>query len=73
MTGEVTLHGNVLGIGGVREKVLAAHRGGVRTVILPAENRKDLGDHEEIPAEVFQDINFVYVDRMDEALAAALA
>ncbi len=72
MTGEVTLRGTVLGIGGVREKVLAAHRGGISRVILPAENEKDLGDKEEIPPEVFEDIEFVYVDHVEQALAVAL-
>jgi len=72
MTGEVTLRGSVLGIGGVREKVLAAHRGGIATVILPAENEKDLSDAGEIPPEVFDDMEFVYVDDVEQALAVAL-
>lgn len=69
MTGEVTLHGRVLAIGGVREKVLAAHRAGAKTVILPAQNRKDEPD---IPESVRGDIEICYVDRVEEVLAIAL-
>ena len=69
MTGEVTLHGRVLAIGGVREKVLAAHRAGARTVILPAQNRKDERD---IPEAVRKDMEICYVDRVEEVLEIAL-
>ena len=72
MTGEVSLHGAILPIGGVREKVLAAHRGGIRKVLLPAENEKDLAEKNEIPPEVFEDIEFVYIEDMQQALGAAL-
>ncbi|MGD9497025.1 MAG: endopeptidase La [Armatimonadota bacterium] len=73
MTGEISLHGRVLPIGAVREKVLAAHRAGMRVVLLPEENRKDLADREQFPTEVFQDLEFVYVTKMSQVLEAALA
>ncbi len=69
MTGEVTLHGHVLAIGGVREKVLAAHRAGATTVILPGQNRKDEPD---IPEAVRGQLTLRYVDRIEEVLAYAL-
>ncbi len=70
MTGEITLRGRVLPIGGLKEKVLAAHRAGIRTFILPKRNEKDT---EEVPPEVQRDLRFVYVERMDEVLPIALA
>jgi ATP-dependent Lon protease len=68
MTGEVTLSGQVLGIGGVRDKVLAAQRIGVHRVVLPKENEPDL---EDLPSEARRDIEFVLADHVDEVLAAA--
>jgi len=69
MTGEITLRGKVLPVGGIKEKVLAAHRSGVRTVLLPAENEKDLDD---LPDDVRAELTFVFLRHADEALAAAL-
>lgn len=69
MTGEVTLRGKVLEIGGIKEKVLAAHRAGLRTIILPNQSRKDL---EEIPAKTRKDLKFIFVENMDEVLREAL-
>jgi ATP-dependent Lon protease len=69
MTGEITLRGLVLPVGGIKEKVLAAHRAGIRAVILPKRNEKDLV---EVPQEVRQTMTFHLVQRIDEALAAAL-
>jgi len=64
-TGEVTLRGRVLEIGGVKEKVIAAHRSGLKTIVLPKDNKKDLVD---VPKEVIRDLKFVFVDHMDQAL-----
>lgn len=69
MTGEITLRGQVLPVGGIKEKVLAAHRAGIKTVILPKENQKDL---EDIPKKVQKDITFHFVDRMLDVLKLAL-
>jgi ATP-dependent Lon protease len=70
MTGEITLRGRVLPVGGIKEKVLAAHRAGIRTVILPARNQLDL---EELPEELRREMNFILVETVDEALLAALS
>ena len=69
MTGEITLRGRVLPIGGLKEKVLAAHRGGIRKIIIPKENEKDLRD---IPATISKQLEFVAVEHMDEVLGHAL-
>ena len=69
MTGEVTLRGKVLEIGGVKEKVLAAYRAGLREIIMPKSNEKDL---REVPEEVRKNMAFTFVDRMDEVLHIAL-
>ena len=69
MTGEITLRGNVLAIGGVKEKLLAAHRAGIKRVIIPERNMKDLID---VPAEVKSEMEILGVKRMDEVLALAL-
>jgi ATP-dependent Lon protease len=69
MTGEITLRGQVMPIGGVKEKVLAAHRAGLVTVILPKRNEKDL---EDVPEEVRQVMTFVLAERVDEVIDAAL-
>jgi len=69
MTGEITLRGKVLPIGGVKEKLLAAHRMGLRTVILPRDNEKDLAD---VPPDIQSDITVKFVEMMDEVLQIAL-
>lgn len=69
MTGEITLRGRVLPVGGVKEKALAAHRAGIKTLILPKRNMKDL---EETPQEVLNELRFVPVERMDEVINVAL-
>jgi len=68
MTGEITLRGNVLPVGGLKEKLLAAHRAGAREVIIPRYNEQDLDD---IPKEVRDALKIVRVDSMDEVIACA--
>jgi len=69
MTGEITLRGQVLPVGGIKEKVLAAHRTGLKSVILPKRNESDL---EDLPEEVRKSIKFIYVETVDQVLKAAL-
>jgi len=69
MTGEITLRGRVLPIGGLKEKILAAHRGGVKNVLIPKENAKDI---EDIPAPILKNVTLIQVEHMDEVLRQAL-
>jgi ATP-dependent Lon protease len=69
MTGEVTLRGRVLEIGGVKEKVIAGHRAGLKTIILPKNNKKDM---EDVPDKVKKEIKFVFASKLDEVLKVAL-
>ena len=69
MTGEITLRGNVLPVGGIREKILAAHRAGLKTILLPEKNKKDLV---EVPKKVLEDLEVILVHHMDEVLKVAL-
>ena len=69
MTGEVTLRGRVMEIGGVKEKVIAGHRAGLKTIILPADNEKDM---EDVPDKVKKEIKFLFFNRLDDVLATAL-
>jgi ATP-dependent Lon protease len=69
MTGEITLRGQVLPVGGIKEKVLAAHRSGLKTIILPSRNEADL---EDLPEEVRKSIHFVFAESVDDVLASAL-
>jgi len=69
MTGEITLRGRVLPVGGLKEKMLAAYRAGLKTIIIPKRNKKDLA---EIPKRVQRGLTIILVERMDDVLAAAL-
>ena len=69
MTGEITLRGRVLPIGGLKEKALSAHRAGLTTIIIPEENEKDI---ENIPESVRNDLTFIPVKHLDEVLEQAL-
>ena len=69
MTGEISLRGLVLPVGGIKEKVIAAHRAGIKRVMLPARNRKDF---EEIPEGARKQLEFVWLERVDEAVSSAL-
>jgi len=65
MTGEISLRGVVLPVGGIKEKVLAAHRAGIKRVILPKDNKKDLDD---VPDDVKEDIEFLHVETVEDVL-----
>jgi ATP-dependent Lon protease len=69
MTGEITLRGKILPVGGIKEKVLAAARSGVTTIILPDQNRRDL---EEIPKDIRKKVKFIFAKTIAEAMRAAL-
>lgn len=69
MTGEITLRGNVLPVGGIKEKVIAAHRSGIKKILLPEENKRDMV---QVPQSVKDDVSFVFVHHMDEVLREAL-
>ena len=69
MTGEITLRGRVLPIGGLKEKIIAAHRGGIKKVVIPKENEKDLKD---IPQSISKQLDIVSVEHLDEVLTHAL-
>jgi ATP-dependent Lon protease len=69
MTGEISLRGLVLPVGGIKEKVIAAHAAGLKRVMLPARNKRDFDD---IPEEVRQQLEFIWLERVEEAVAAAL-
>jgi ATP-dependent Lon protease len=69
MTGEITLRGQVLPVGGIKEKMLAAHRAGLKTVILPKRNALDI---EDVPAEVRKKMEFVFAESVNDVLKAAL-
>jgi ATP-dependent Lon protease len=69
LTGEITLRGRVLPVGGIKEKILGAHRAGIRTIILPTKNERDIA---EVPGHVKRKLVFIYVEHMDEVIASAL-
>jgi ATP-dependent Lon protease len=69
MTGEINLRGQVMPVGGIKEKVIAAHRAGIKTVLLPSRNRKDF---EDIPESARSSLDFVWLTTVEDALAAAL-
>lgn len=70
MTGEITLRGKVLPVGGIKEKVLAARRAGVNTILLPTENRKEV--EEDVPTNIREQMRFEYVENVDQVLALGL-
>lgn len=70
MTGEISLRGQVLPVGGIKEKVVSAHRAGIRKIILPLRNRKDV--EQDVPEKVKEDIEFIYAKNIWDVLEAAL-
>src|SRR5690606_7702082 len=70
MTGEISLRGLVMPVGGIKEKVLAAHRAGIKSVMLPARNKRDF---EEIPENAREELEFVWLERVEQALEHALS
>jgi ATP-dependent Lon protease len=70
LTGEITLRGRILPVGGLKEKSMAAHRAGIKTIVVPRQNQKDMVD---IPKKIQRDLKFIFVDRMDDVLPVALA
>jgi len=69
MTGEITLRGRILAVGGIKEKILAAHRAGIKRVIMPERNEADL---QEVPTEIREELDFVFVNHMNQVLEQAL-
>jgi ATP-dependent Lon protease len=69
MTGEITLRGKVLSVGGIKEKVMAAHRANIKTVVLPEGNRKDLS---EVPEEIKKELTFIFAERVENVWSEAL-
>jgi ATP-dependent Lon protease len=69
MTGEITLRGQVLPVGGIKEKVLAAHRAGIKTILLPRDNEQDLDD---IPEEIRKSVQFIFVEMVEDVIKNAL-
>jgi ATP-dependent Lon protease len=70
MTGEITLRGQVLPVGGIKEKMLAAHRAGIKTILMPKDNEKDL---EDLPEKVRSDMTFHFVDKMMDVIKLAIS
>lgn len=69
MTGEITLRGRVMEIGGVKDKVIAAHRAGIKIIVLPKDNQKDMDD---VPEKVKRDIKFIFASHLDQVLEVAI-
>ncbi|MCP4721549.1 MAG: hypothetical protein GY860_18995, partial [Desulfobacteraceae bacterium] len=69
MSGEITLRGEVLPVGGIKEKVIAAHRAGIKTLILPLWNKKDI---EDVPAHIKDNMAFFFTDKMEDVLSKAI-